>query len=99
MSHVVIVMTGTGATTTASSYIPNTLTLEYGVYTVNTVNAHIQEFCIEKGIFLTDGSGNNVFYLSITPNSTTYANQIVTNLFLLLFLLDILHHLIFPVIL
>ena len=29
-------------------------------------------------MYLTDGSGNNVYYLSITPNSTAYANQIIT---------------------
>ena len=31
-------------------------------------------------MYLTDGSGNNVYYLSITPNSTAYANQIITKL-------------------
>jgi hypothetical protein len=31
-------------------------------------------------MYLTDGSGNNVYYVSITPNSTAYANQIITKL-------------------
>ncbi len=31
-------------------------------------------------MYLTDGSGNNVYYICITPNSTTYANQIITKL-------------------
>jgi hypothetical protein len=57
-----------------------TLTLDDGFYTVNALNARIQQFCIEKGMYLTDGSGNNVYYLSITPNSTAYANQIITKL-------------------
>jgi len=72
--------TGTGATATASTYIPNTLTLDDGFYTVNALNARIQQFCIEKKMYLTDGSGNNIYYLSITPNSTAYANQIITKL-------------------
>ena len=71
---------GTGATATVSAYKPFTLTLDDGFYTVNAINARIQQFCIEKGMYLTDGSGNNVYYLSITPNSTAYANQIITKL-------------------
>jgi hypothetical protein len=31
-------------------------------------------------MYLTDGSGNNVYYLSVSPNSTAYANQIITKL-------------------
>jgi len=69
---------GTGVTATASAYKPFTLTLDDGFYTVNALNARIQQFCIENGMYLTDGSGNNVYYLSITPNSTAYANQIIT---------------------
>ena len=72
--------TGTGATATASAYKPFTLTLDDGFYTVNALNARIQQFCIEKGMYLTDGSGNNVYYLSVSPNSTAYANQIITKL-------------------
>ena len=71
---------GSGAAVTTSLYIPFTLTLDDGFYTVNALNARIQQFCIEKGMYLTDGSGNNVYYLSITPNSTAYANQIITKL-------------------
>jgi len=71
---------GTGATATASAYIPFTLTLDDGFYTVNALNARIQQFCIEKGMNLTNGSGNNVYYLSVSPNSTAYANQIITKL-------------------
>jgi hypothetical protein len=40
----------------------------------------MQQFCIEKGMYLTDGSGNNIYYLSVSPNSTAYANQIITKL-------------------
>jgi hypothetical protein len=54
--------------------------LDDGFYTVNALNARIQQFCIEKGMYLTDGSGNNVYYLSVSPNSTAYANQIITKL-------------------
>ena len=71
---------GTGAAATANAYTPYTLNLDDGFYTVNALNARIQQFCIEKGMYLTDGSGNNVYYLSITPNSTAYANQIITKL-------------------
>jgi hypothetical protein len=54
--------------------------MDDGFYTVNALNARIQQFCITNGMYLTDGSGNNVYYLSITPNSTAYANQIITKL-------------------
>ena len=54
--------------------------MDDGFYTVNALNARIQQFCIEKGMYLTDGSGNNVYYLSVSPNSTAYANQIITKL-------------------
>jgi hypothetical protein len=62
------------------NYTVFTLTLDDGFYTVNALNARIQQFCIEKGMYLTDGSGNNVYYLSVSPNSTAYANQIITKL-------------------
>ena len=62
------------------NYTAFTLTLDDGFYTVNALNARIQQFCIEKGMYLTDGSGNNVYFVSITPNSTAYANQIITKL-------------------
>ena len=71
---------GTGATATANAYTPFTLTMDDGFYTVNALNARIQQFCIEKGMYLTDGSGNNVYYLSVSPNSTAYTNQIITKL-------------------
>jgi hypothetical protein len=31
-------------------------------------------------MYLTDSSGNNVYYLSISPNSTTSVDQIITKL-------------------
>jgi hypothetical protein len=62
------------------NYTAFTLTLDDGFYTVNVLNARIQQFCIEKGMYLTDGSGNNIYYLSVSPNSTAYANQIITKL-------------------
>ena len=52
---------GTGATATASAYKPFTLTMDDGFYTVNALNARIQQFCITNGMYLTDGSGNNVY--------------------------------------
>jgi hypothetical protein len=71
---------GTGVAATSSAYTPYTLTLDDGFYTVNALNARIQQFCIEKDMYLTDGSGNNVYYSSVSPNSTVYANQIITKL-------------------
>jgi hypothetical protein len=62
------------------NYTAFTLTLEDGFYTVNALNARIQQFCITNGMYLTDGSGNNIYYLSVSPNSTAYANQIITKL-------------------
>jgi hypothetical protein len=71
---------GTGAAATANAYIPYTLTMDDGFYTVNALNARIQQFCITNNMYLTDGSGNNVYYLSVSPNSTAYANQVITKL-------------------
>ncbi len=54
--------------------------MDDGFYTVNALNVRIQQFCITNGMFLTDGSNNNVYYLSVSPNSTADANQIITKL-------------------
>jgi hypothetical protein len=76
-----ISFTGGGtAVATANAYTPYTLTMDDGFYTLNVLNARIQQFCITNGMYLTDGSGNNVYYLSVSPNSTAYSNQIITKL-------------------
>jgi hypothetical protein len=76
-----ISFTGGGTpTVTVNTYTPYTLTMDDGFYTVHVLNVRIQQFCITNGMYLTDGSGNNVYYLSITPNSTASTNQIITKL-------------------
>jgi hypothetical protein len=66
---------GTGVAANSNAYTPYTLNLEDGFYTVNSLNARIQQFCITNGMYLTDGSGNNVYYLSVSPNSTAYGKR------------------------
>ena len=69
---------GTGATAISSAYTPYTVTIPEGFYTVPALNIWLQQYCIEQKLYTTDGSGNNIYYLSFTQNTTYYANQIIT---------------------
>lgn len=64
--------TGTNTYTTYDITIPN------GFYTTTTLNYFLQQFMIGKGLYLVDGSGNNVYYCQILYNTTYYANTIYT---------------------
>jgi hypothetical protein len=51
-----------------------------GNYTVDTINAFIQQQLILYGCYLIDANGNNVYYLQVLYNPTYYAVQIVESL-------------------
>jgi hypothetical protein len=53
------------------------VTLQDGFYTVNDINAALQQFCIINGLYLINGSGKYVYYLTLLYNPTFYAVQSV----------------------
>lgn len=55
-----------------------TVTLPDGFYTTTSLDAYIQQFCIEKGLYLIENSTQNyIYYVSVKYNVTYYANQII----------------------
>jgi hypothetical protein len=65
-------------------YFPNasniSITLPDGYYSVDDINAYIQQQCIANGCYLINESGENVYYFTILYNPTYYAVQIVAQL-------------------
>ena len=68
---------GSNAAATTTLYVPFTCTIPDGFYTVNTLNLFLQKFMVDNRIHSIDASGNNIFYLSIAPNTVVYGNQIL----------------------
>ena len=68
---------GSNAAATTSLYVPFTVTIPDGFYTVNTLNLFLQKFMVDNRIHSIDNSGNNIFYLSMAPNSVVYGNQVL----------------------
>lgn len=64
--------TFTEATTTTY-----TVDLPNGYYSVNSLNDFIQGFCVNNGLYLVDSLGNNVYYLSLVYNVSTYSVQLL----------------------
>lgn len=48
-----------------------------GFYTVPSLQAYIEQFCITNGLYLINGSGSYVYYMNLSVNPTYYAVQIV----------------------
>lgn len=53
------------------------LTIPDGYYTINDLNAYIQQQSIIYGYYLIDENGDNVFYLTLLYNPTYYAVQVI----------------------
>jgi len=53
------------------------VTLQDGFYSVTDINAALQQFCIINGLYLINGSGKYVYYLTLLYNPTFYAVQSV----------------------
>lgn len=51
--------------------------LQDGFYSVTDINAALQQFCIANGLYLINGSGKYVYYLTMLYNQTFYAVQII----------------------
>ncbi len=65
------------ASTTMTAY---TITIPDGFYTTTSLNFFLHQFCITNGLYLVNGTGQNVFYISIRYNSYQYGNQITATL-------------------
>jgi hypothetical protein len=61
---------------TAATTSTINITLADGVYQYTDINRNIQNALVNAGAYLIDPSGNNVFYIQITANSTYYAAQL-----------------------
>ena len=62
----------TGATTITYDF-----TLPDGFYTITDINSYIQQQCVLNGAYLIDSSGNYVYFVKMTYNSTYYAVQLL----------------------
>ena len=61
-----------------ATYQSYTVTLPDGFYTTTSLDAYIQQFCIENGLYLIENSTQNyIYYVSVKYNVTYYANQII----------------------
>jgi len=59
-------------TTTYTVQLPN------GYYSVNTLNDYIQGELINQGLYLVDANGDNVYYISLVYNVSTYSVQLLS---------------------
>ena len=57
---------------------PYSITLAEGFYQVVDLNAAIQQFCINNGLYLINSLGQNVFYLTLLLNVSSYGVQLIS---------------------
>ena len=73
--------TGTNTTPAkaeVSIYKKYHVVLPEGFYTTTSLNAYLQNFSIENGLYLIENSTQNyIYYISVVYNVTYYANQVV----------------------
>jgi hypothetical protein len=73
--------TGTNTTPAkadATIYKKYHVVLPEGFYTTTSLNAYLQNFSIENGLYLIENSTQNyIYYISVVYNVTYYANQVV----------------------
>jgi hypothetical protein len=68
-----------GGLTVFTDNISETLTFADGFYSIPDLNQAIQNFCISKGFYLYNpATGQNVYFISIETNSTSYQCEIDT---------------------
>lgn len=61
-----------------ASYTTYTITIPDGFYSVATLQAFIEQFCITNGLYLIDNTGAYIYYINFSINQTFYAVQILT---------------------
>ena len=59
---------------------PYSITLAEGFYQVVDLNAAIQQFCINNGLYLINSLGQNVFYLTLLLNVSSLLTTVPRNL-------------------
>lgn len=64
----------------STTFFNGTITFSDGFYTATDLNAYIQQFCIQNGLYLINASGQYVYYLTLLYNTTYYAVQLVAQL-------------------
>jgi hypothetical protein len=64
--------------TGTAGYTPYTVTIPDGFYSTPSINAYVQQFCLQNKLYIVDSTGNNVYYISLAYNITYYANQLIT---------------------
>lgn len=64
----------------AGSFFTGTITFADGFYTVPNLNAYIQKYSIENGLYLINDSGQYVYYLTLYYNTTYYGVQLISQL-------------------
>jgi hypothetical protein len=76
-----VIFNGTNTTTATaevSIYKKYHVVLPEGFYTTTSLNAYLQNFSIENGLYLIENSTQNyIYYISVVYNVTYYANQVV----------------------
>ena len=65
----------TGSTST--SYTQFTINLPNGFYAMTDFNNYVDQFCITNGLYLINGSGQNVYYINFSTNQNYYAIQLL----------------------
>jgi hypothetical protein len=55
-------------------------TLQEGFYTITDINAGLQQFCINNGLYLINTQGNYVYYFTFLYNQSTYGVQLICSL-------------------
>ena len=66
-----------GAPTSTATTISNTFVLSAGFYTVSDLNNYIQLWCYNNGFYMINAKGENVYYINVSTNITSYSNMIV----------------------
>lgn len=61
---------------TAGDWTQNAIVIPDGLYEIATINQYLQWYCINKGYYLINASGNNVYYMEFVINPSVYAVQI-----------------------
>lgn len=51
-----------------------------GFYTVSSIQAYIEQYCITNGLYLINSSGSYVYYINLSVNQAYYAVQIIETL-------------------
>ena len=64
----------------STTFFTGTITFPDGFYTATDLNAYIQQYCIQNGLYLINASGQYVYYLTLLYNTTYYAVQVVAQL-------------------